>query len=79
MAKSEQAEQTLGNRHGHRSNFAIVRCSHKTVDMVRAAASVTKELNGRPIVLYSLGVSGTIKISQGEDEKRESSREQNIL
>jgi RNase P/RNase MRP subunit POP5 len=42
-------------------NLAIVRCSHTAVDMVRAAASAIRELDGRPIVIYSLGTSGTIK------------------
>ena len=42
-------------------NLAIVRCSHTAVDMVRAAASAIRELDGRPIVIYSLCVSGTIK------------------
>lgn len=51
-------------------NFAIVRCSHKTVDMVRAAASIIKELNERPFVLYSVGTSGTIKSLREKAKKR---------
>ena len=55
---------------GTDDNFAIVRCSHKAVDMVRAAASTIKELDGRPIVLYSVGVSGTIKSLKEKIKKR---------
>ena len=55
---------------GTDDNFAIVRCSHKAVEMVRAAASIIKELNGRPIVLYSVGVSGTIKSLKEKTKKR---------
>ncbi|MEA2090042.1 MAG: Rpp14/Pop5 family protein [Thermoproteota archaeon] len=42
-------------------NQAIVRCSHKAVEMARAAiASVTKMLD-HPVAIQVLSVSGTLK------------------
>lgn len=42
-------------------NQAIIRCSHKTVEMVRAAAaSITKMLD-QPAAIRVLSVSGTLK------------------
>ncbi|UCE16839.1 MAG: ribonuclease P protein component 2 [Candidatus Bathyarchaeota archaeon] len=39
----------------------IVRCSHKTVEMVRASIASITEINGKPVAIDILGVSGTLK------------------
>lgn len=39
----------------------IARCSHKALDMVRAATAAVTEINGKRAVVYVLGVSGTLK------------------
>jgi ribonuclease P/MRP protein subunit POP5 len=39
----------------------IARCSHKALDMVRAATAAITEINGKRAVVYVLGVSGTLK------------------
>jgi RNase P/RNase MRP subunit POP5 len=45
-------------------NQVILRCSHKYVEMARAAiASVTKMV-GHPVAFHVLGVSGTLKALQ---------------
>jgi RNase P/RNase MRP subunit POP5 len=44
-----------------KEGFFMVRCSHRAIDMVRAAASTVREVDSHPAVLYSIGVSGTIK------------------
>jgi ribonuclease P/MRP protein subunit POP5 len=42
-------------------NYAILRCSHKALEMVRASiASITK-INEKPVAIHVLGVSGTLK------------------
>jgi len=42
-------------------NYAIVRCSHTAVDMVRASVASITEMNGKPAVIHVLGVSGTLR------------------
>jgi len=39
----------------------IVRCSHKAVEMVRASVASVTEINGKPVAIDVLGVSGTLK------------------
>ena len=42
-------------------NYAIVRCSHTAMDMVRASVTSITEINEKPAVIHVLGVSGTLK------------------
>jgi len=42
-------------------NYAILRCSHKALDIVRAALASIKQMNGKPVAMRVLGVSGTLK------------------
>jgi len=42
-------------------NFAIMRCSHMAVEMVRASVASITEMNQKPAVIRVLGVSGTLK------------------
>lgn len=39
----------------------VVRCSHKALDMVRAAVAAVTEINGKAVVIRVVGVSGTLK------------------
>ncbi len=39
----------------------VVRCSHRTLDMVRAAVAAVTEINGKSAVIRVVGVSGTLK------------------
>jgi ribonuclease P/MRP protein subunit POP5 len=39
----------------------VVRCSHKALDMVRAAAALVTEIDGKRAVIRVFGVSGTLK------------------
>ena len=41
--------------------WGIIRCSHRTVEMVRAAVASITEINRKPVALHVLGVSGTLK------------------
>ncbi len=42
-------------------NYAILRCSHRALDMVRAAIVSITEINGRPAAIQVPAVSGTLK------------------
>jgi len=42
-------------------NRGIVRCSHRALEMVRASVASITEINGKPVAIDVLGVSGTLK------------------
>jgi len=42
-------------------NFAVVRCSHTALEMVRASIASITEINGKPAVIRVIGVSGTLR------------------
>ena len=42
-------------------SWGIVRCSHRALDMVRASVASVTEINGKPVAIDVLGVSGTLK------------------
>lgn len=39
----------------------VLRCTHTSVDMMKAALATVTELNGSPLIINALGVSGTIR------------------
>ena len=41
-------------------NYAIVRCLHKTLGMVRASIASIIEINGKPSAIHVVAVSGTL-------------------
>ena len=43
------------------SNFAILRCRHNTLCMVRAAIAAIKSIDGESASIHVLGISGTLK------------------
>jgi len=42
-------------------NYAIMHCSHKAVEMARASIASITEMNGKPVAMHVLGVSGTLR------------------
>jgi RNase P/RNase MRP subunit POP5 len=42
-------------------NYAILRCSHRALEMVRAAIASITEINAKPSAVHVIGVSGTLK------------------
>ena len=48
-------------RYSSEPNYAILRCSHKALDMVKASVASITQANGKPVALRVLGVSGTLK------------------
>ena len=42
-------------------NYAILRCFHTAVEMVRASVASITEMNEKPAAIHVLGVSGTWK------------------
>lgn len=42
-------------------NWGIVRCSHRALEMVRASVASVTEINGKPVAIDVLGVSGTLE------------------
>ena len=42
-------------------NYAVVRCLHKALEMVKASIASITEINGKPAVVHIVGVSGTLK------------------
>jgi len=47
--------------YNQQKSSAILRCSHTTVEMVRASIASVTEINGKPAVTHVLGVSGTLR------------------
>jgi ribonuclease P/MRP protein subunit POP5 len=48
-------------RHNLKPNYAVLRCSHKALDMVKASLASITQANGKPVAIRVLGVSGTLK------------------
>lgn len=48
-------------RYSFEPNYAVLRCSHKALDMVKASIASITQADGRPVALRVLGVSGTLK------------------
>lgn len=42
-------------------NYAILRCSHKALDIVKASLASITQINNKPVAFQVLGVSGTLK------------------
>jgi ribonuclease P/MRP protein subunit POP5 len=42
-------------------DYVVVRCSHTAVEMVRASIASIMEINGKPVVVHVIGVSGTLR------------------
>ncbi len=47
--------------YNRQANYAIVYCSHKALEMVKASAASITEINGKPSVIHVVNVSGTLK------------------
>jgi len=41
--------------------YAVLRCRHKALELVRASVASITELKGKPAALHVMGVSGTLK------------------
>ncbi|UCE43949.1 MAG: ribonuclease P [Candidatus Bathyarchaeota archaeon] len=48
-------------RYDSEGNHAIIRCSHKTLEMTKAAVASITEIDGRPVAIHIQRVSGTLK------------------
>jgi len=48
-------------RYSSEPNYAILRCSHKALDMVKASIASITQADGKPVAFRVLGVSGTLK------------------
>lgn len=44
-----------------RRQRGLVRCNHKTVEDVRAALALIKDMDGQRVIVNTLGVSGTME------------------
>jgi len=42
-------------------NYAVLRCSQKALEMVRASIASITEINAEPVAIHVIGVSGTLK------------------
>lgn len=42
-------------------NCAVLRCSHKALEMVRASVASVTEINAKLVAIHVVGVSGTLK------------------
>ncbi|UCF58642.1 MAG: Rpp14/Pop5 family protein [Candidatus Bathyarchaeota archaeon] len=42
-------------------SYAVVRCLHKALEMVKTSIASITEINGKPVVVHIVGVSGTLK------------------
>lgn len=48
-------------RYNSERNYVIIRCSHKTLEMVKASIASITEINGKPAAIRIQRVSGTLK------------------
>ena len=48
-------------RYNHEKDYAIVRCSHKALEMVKASIASITEIDGKPAAVHIKRVSGTLK------------------
>ena len=42
-------------------SYVVVRCSHTTLERVRASIASITEVKGKPAVIHVMGVSGTLR------------------
>jgi len=42
-------------------SYAVVRCLHKALEMLKASIASITEINGKPAAVHIAGVSGTLK------------------
>ena len=42
-------------------DYAIIRCSHKALEMVKASIASITEIDGKPVAIHIQRVSGTLK------------------
>ena len=42
-------------------SYAILRCSHKALEMVRASIASITEINANPVAIHIVNISGTLK------------------
>lgn len=47
--------------HDPQKSYAVVRCLHKALEMVKASIASITEINGKPAAVHIVGVSGTLK------------------
>ena len=47
--------------HDPQKSYAVVRCLHKALEMVRASIASITEVNGKPAAVHIVGVYGTLK------------------
>lgn len=77
----------FGEVGGSRTNFwlidysengcGILRCTHKSVDIMKSVLAAIYELNGSPLIIHVLGVSGTVRGVRRffqENQNRESNK-----
>ena len=48
-------------RYSSERDYAILRCSHRALEMVKASIASITEINGKPAALHIRRVSGTLK------------------
>ena len=42
-------------------SYAVVRCLHEALEIVKASIASITEINGKPVAVHIAGVSGTLK------------------
>jgi len=47
--------------HNGERKYAVLRCRHKALELIRASVASITELKGKPAALHVMGVSGTLK------------------
>jgi RNase P/RNase MRP subunit POP5 len=57
---ASQTDLTL-IRYSSERKFAIIRCSHKALEMVRASIASITQMNGKQAAIHIQKVSGTLK------------------
>ncbi len=52
------------NLYNEKRDIGIIRCSHDHVQDVRAALTLIKKIDDEPVIIRTLGVTGTIKAAK---------------
>ncbi|MEA3229666.1 MAG: Rpp14/Pop5 family protein, partial [archaeon] len=54
------------NLYNKKRNTGIVRCSHNYVQQVRSALALIRKIDENPVIVKTLGVTGTIKSAKAK-------------
>jgi len=70
---ASQTDLTLV-RYNPERNYAVIRCSHKALELVKASIASITEIKGKPATIHIQRVSGTLKALRARNTGDNSNR-----